>query len=40
MDLEVRYVSFEEGFDFAIEDATEDLRYREVPVSDLEIPLT
>ena len=37
VDLGAKYVSFEEGFDFVIEDATEDLEDREVLVSNLEI---
>ena len=40
MDKVVRYVSFEEGFDFAIEDAMEDLGDGEAPISYLGIPLT
>ena len=40
MDLGVRYVSLEEGFDFVIEEATKDLGDKEGLVSDLEIPLT
>ena len=40
MDLGVKYVSFEEGFDFVIEEATEDLGDGEAPILDLEIPLT
>ena len=38
MDLGVKHVSFEEGFDFVIEDATEDLQDGHALVSDLEIP--
>ena len=38
MDMGVKYVSFEEGFDFVIEEATEDLGDGEALVSDLEIP--
>ena len=37
MDLGGKNVSFEEGFDFVIEDATEDLGDREALVSNLEI---
>ena len=40
MDLGAKYVSFEEGFDFVIEEATYDLGDREALVSNLEIPLT
>ena len=37
MDLGAKYASFEEGFDFVIEEATEDLGDKEALVSDLEI---
>ena len=37
MDLGAKYVSFEEGFDFVIEEATEDLGDEEALVSDMEI---
>ena len=37
MDLRGKYVSFEEGFDFVIEEAMEDLNDGQPPVSDLEI---
>ena len=40
MHLGVKYVSFEEGFDFVIEEATEDLGDKEALVLYLEIPLT
>ena len=40
MDLRVKYVSLEEGFDFVIEDATEDLGDIEALISYLKIPLT
>ena len=40
MDLGVKYVYAEEGFDFVIEEATDDLGAGEALVSDLEIPLT
>ena len=38
MDLGGKCVSFEEGFDFVIEEATEDLQDRHSLVSNLEIP--
>ena len=38
MDLGGKCVSFEEGFDFVIEEATEDLHDGHGLVSDLEIP--
>ena len=38
MDLGGKCVSFEEGFDFVIEEATEDLQDGHALVSDLEIP--
>ena len=37
MDLGGKYVSFEKGFDFIIEEATEDLQDEQGLVSDLEI---
>ena len=40
MDLGVKYVSFEEGFDFVIEEATEDLGDGKALISYLKIPLT
>ena len=40
MDLRAKYVFFEEGFDFVVEDTTENLHDRHALVSDLEIPLT
>ena len=40
MHLGVKYVSFEEGFDFVIKEATEDLGDGEAPISDLKILLT
>ena len=38
MDLASKYVSFEERFDFVLEEVTEDLHDRQALVSDLEIP--
>ena len=38
MDMGGKYVSFEEGFDFVIEEATEDLQDGHTLVSDMEIP--
>ena len=38
MDLGGKCVSFEEGFDFVIQEATEDLQDGQGLVSDLEIP--
>jgi hypothetical protein len=38
VDLGEKYVSFEEGFDFVIEDSTENLQDGDAVVSDLEIP--
>ena len=38
MDLGVKYVSFEEGFDFVIEEATDDLEDEDALVLDMEIP--
>ena len=38
VDLGGKCVSFEEGFDFVIEEATEDLQDRHSLVSNLEIP--
>ena len=38
MDLRAEYVFFEEGFDFVIEDNTENLQDGHALVSDLEIP--
>jgi hypothetical protein len=38
VNLGAKYVSFEEGFDFVIEDNTENLQDRHVLDSDLEIP--
>ena len=40
VDLGVKYVSFKEGFDFVIEETTEDLGDGEAPISNLEILLT
>ena len=40
MDMGVNYVSFKEGFNIVIEEATEDLGDIEALVLDLEIPLT
>ena len=37
VDLGLKYVSFEEGFDFVIEEAIEDLQNGQSLVSDLEI---
>ena len=37
LDLGAKYVSFEEGFDFVIEEATEDLQDGHALVSHLEI---
>ena len=37
MVLRAKYVSIEEGFDFVIEDATEDLQDGQMLVSELEI---
>ena len=39
VDMGAKYVSFEEGFDFVIEEATEDLWDGQTLVSDLEIPV-
>ena len=39
VDLGAKYVSFEEGFDFVIKEATEDLQDGYALVSDLEIPV-
>ena len=37
MDLGAKHVFFEEGFDFVVEDTTENLHDRQMLVSDLEI---
>ena len=37
VDLGAKYVSLEEGFDFVLEEATEDLQDGQTLVSDLEI---
>ena len=37
MDLGAKYVSFKEGIDFVIEDATKDLGDREALISNMEI---
>ena len=38
MDLRAKYVFFKEGFDFVVEDTTEDPQDGHVLISDLEIP--